>query len=55
MVMLGKAYVLIELGRDADERNSLANIPKMFDGLVKEKGPVGAVRIIVGLLMTEGT
>jgi hypothetical protein len=42
-------------GRDKDERNSLANIPEMFDGLVKEKGSVAAVRIVVGLLMSEGS
>lgn len=34
-----------------DDRHSLAKIPETFDRLVKERGPLGAVRTIVRLLM----
>ncbi|KAH8808532.1 hypothetical protein F5884DRAFT_792545 [Xylogone sp. PMI_703] len=37
--------------QEMDERDSLAKIPETFDRLVKEKGPLGAVRTIVRLLM----
>lgn len=35
----------------ADGRESLAKVPEMFTKLVKEKGPLGAVRTTIGLLM----
>ncbi|KAE8453641.1 hypothetical protein EG329_009152 [Mollisiaceae sp. DMI_Dod_QoI] len=37
--------------QQADERNSLSKVPQTFDRLQKEKGPLGAVRAMVGLLM----
>ena len=42
-----------QLGEETDERRSLAKIPDMFNKLVKEKGPLGAVRTTVALLMQE--
>jgi hypothetical protein len=39
------------LGQTSDDRSSLAKIPQAFDKLAKEKGPLGAVRAIVGLVM----
>ncbi|CAG8974503.1 hypothetical protein HYALB_00009038 [Hymenoscyphus albidus] len=36
-----------------DERNTLPQIPDMFQKLVKEKGPWGAVTGVVGLLMRD--
>lgn len=39
-------------GQHADERSSLSKVPETFEKLKKEKGPLGAVRAIVGLLMT---
>ncbi|KAF4626744.1 hypothetical protein G7Y89_g11413 [Cudoniella acicularis] len=35
----------------ADDRKILSKIPNMFNGLVKESGPLHAVRAVVGLLM----
>jgi len=35
-----------------DNRKSLSKVPETFDSLVKEKGPLGAVRAVVGLLMS---
>lgn len=37
--------------QETDERGSLAKVPEMFSKLVKEKGPLGAVRTTIGLLM----
>ncbi|KAK0122652.1 hypothetical protein ONS96_009690 [Cadophora gregata f. sp. sojae] len=37
--------------QQADDRNSLAKVPETFDKLVKERGPLGAVRATVGLFM----
>lgn len=41
------------IGQNTDERNSLSKIPEMFDRLVKERGPLKAVGVVVGLLMPE--
>jgi hypothetical protein len=38
-------------GQAADERGSLEKVPEVFNKLVKEKGPLGAVRTTIGLLM----
>ncbi|KAI9051152.1 hypothetical protein LZ554_005254 [Drepanopeziza brunnea f. sp. 'monogermtubi'] len=35
----------------ADDRSSLAKVPDTFDKLVKERGPLGAVRATVGIFM----
>lgn len=40
-------------GQQKDERNNLSQIPDMFQKLVKEKGPWGAVTGVVGLLMRD--
>ena len=45
---------LCDVGHKADERGSLTKIPETFDRLIKEKGTLGAVRAVVGLLMGEG-
>jgi hypothetical protein len=37
--------------QEEDKRGSLTKVPEMFDNLVKERGPLAAVRAIVGLLM----
>ncbi|PMD48485.1 hypothetical protein L207DRAFT_505515 [Hyaloscypha variabilis F] len=37
--------------QETDERGSLAKVPDMFNKLVKERGPLGAVRTTIGLLM----
>ncbi|KAH8663138.1 hypothetical protein BGZ60DRAFT_530278 [Tricladium varicosporioides] len=37
--------------QESDDRNSLAQIPNMFNRLVKESGPLVAMRAVVGLLM----
>ncbi|KAG9237107.1 hypothetical protein BJ875DRAFT_370642 [Amylocarpus encephaloides] len=37
-----------------DDRNSLSKIPKTFQSLVKDKGPLAAAKAIVGLLMAPG-
>ncbi|KAH6678380.1 hypothetical protein B0J14DRAFT_582567 [Halenospora varia] len=37
--------------QEADDRNSLARIPDMFNRLVKESGPLVAMRAVVGLIM----
>ncbi|TGO92112.1 hypothetical protein BPOR_0010g00240 [Botrytis porri] len=38
-----------------DDRKSLGKIKDMFGKLVKEKGPLGALRITVGLVMAESS
>jgi hypothetical protein len=38
-------------GQEADDRRGLAKVPEIFNKLVKERGPLGAVRSTVGLLM----
>ncbi|QSZ35429.1 hypothetical protein DSL72_008299 [Monilinia vaccinii-corymbosi] len=38
-----------------DDRNSLTKIKDMFGKLVKEKGPLGALRTTVGLIMAESS
>ncbi|CAD6441640.1 b2eaa89e-bced-4402-a1ec-460a40f18c50-CDS [Sclerotinia trifoliorum] len=38
-----------------DDRNSLSKIKVMFGKLVKEKGPLGALRITVGLIMADSS
>ncbi|TGO45159.1 hypothetical protein BOTNAR_0693g00010 [Botryotinia narcissicola] len=38
-----------------DDRKSLSKIKDMFGKLVKEKGPMGALRITVGLIMAESS
>ncbi|APA06674.1 hypothetical protein SS1G_04742 [Sclerotinia sclerotiorum 1980 UF-70] len=38
-----------------DDRNSLSKIKDMFGKMVKEKGPLGALRITVGLIMAESS
>ncbi|KAK6614082.1 hypothetical protein H4I96_00403 [Botrytis cinerea] len=38
-----------------DDRKSLSKIKDMFGKLVKEKGPLGALRITVGLVMAESS
>ncbi|TGO34088.1 hypothetical protein BHYA_0213g00180 [Botrytis hyacinthi] len=38
-----------------DDRKSLSKIKDMFGKLVKEKGPLGALRITVGLIMAESS
>lgn len=37
--------------QQSDDRKSLLRIPETFDRLVKQKGPLAAVRAVVGLLM----
>lgn len=39
------------IGQEEDERKSLAKVPETFNRMVKERGPLGAVRALVGLLM----
>jgi hypothetical protein len=39
------------LGQQADDRKSLARVPETFNRLVKDRGPLAAVRATVGLLM----
>ena len=39
------------VGKIADEGKSLGNIPVSFDRLVKQRGPLAAARIIIGLLL----
>jgi hypothetical protein len=41
------------VGQQADDRKSLMKIPESFDKLLKQQGPLGAVRTIVGLFMPE--
>ena len=44
--------LLIQItGKKQDDRKSLPRIPQFFDRLVKEKGPLNAVRTVIGLLM----
>ncbi|KAF7949623.1 uncharacterized protein EAE97_003132 [Botrytis byssoidea] len=38
-----------------DDRKSLSKIKDMFGKLVKEKGPLGALRITIGLIMAESS
>ncbi|ESZ97475.1 hypothetical protein SBOR_2164 [Sclerotinia borealis F-4128] len=38
-----------------DDRNSLSKIKDMFARLIKEKGPLGALRTTVGLIMAESS
>jgi hypothetical protein len=38
-------------GQESDDRKSLLKVPESFAKLVKQKGPLGAVRTVVGLLM----
>ncbi|KUJ20710.1 uncharacterized protein LY89DRAFT_779432 [Mollisia scopiformis] len=40
-----------KIWQHADERSSLSKVPETFEKLKKEKGPLGAVRAMVGLLM----
>jgi hypothetical protein len=40
-------------GQEADERGSLAKVPDMFNKLLKERGPLGAVSTTIGLLMPK--
>lgn len=44
--------LLIILGQDIDDRNSLAKVPGTFGRLVKDKGPLGAVRTLAGLMLS---
>lgn len=37
--------------QQVDDRNSLAKVPETFDKLVKERGPLSAVRATIGLFM----
>ncbi len=41
----------LESGHESDDRSSFAKVPATFATLVKERGPLGAVRAIVGLFM----
>lgn len=41
----------MQTGQKADDRKVLDRIPETFDKIVKERGPLEAVRAIVGLLM----
>ena len=43
------------VGHKQDDRKSLSKIKDMFGKLVKEKGPLGALRITVGLVMAESS
>jgi hypothetical protein len=43
--------LIFQKGQKADDRKVLDKVPETFDKLVKERGPLGAVRSIVGLLM----
>jgi hypothetical protein len=38
-------------GQQLDDRRSLPKVSESFNRLVKQKGPLAAVRIVVGLLM----
>lgn len=47
-------YLLIPIqGQESDDRKSLLKVPESFAKLLKQKGPLGAVRTVVGLLMPE--
>ncbi|KAF8867390.1 hypothetical protein BDZ45DRAFT_609727 [Acephala macrosclerotiorum] len=48
---LGAAARVPKSWQQADERSSLTKVSGTFDKLHKEKGPIGAVRALVGLLM----
>ncbi|CZR61217.1 uncharacterized protein PAC_11113 [Phialocephala subalpina] len=48
---LGAAARVPKSWQQADERSSLTKVSGTFDKLHKEKGPLGAVRALVGLLM----
>ena len=40
-------------GQESDDRKSLLKVPESFAKLVKQKGPLGAARTVIGLLMPE--
>jgi hypothetical protein len=40
-------------GQESDDRKSLLKVPESFAKLVKQQGPLGAARTVVGLLMPE--
>jgi len=40
-----------KIGQKADDRKILDKVPETFEKLVKERGPLGAVSAVVGLLM----
>lgn len=44
----------VHIGYEQDERNSLRKVKDMFGRLVKEKGPLVAVKTVVGLVMGDG-
>lgn len=44
-------HMLIIQGQGLDDRNSLAKVPDTFSRLVKDKGPLSAVRALVGLML----
>lgn len=51
MISLHWQLLICKIGQEEDDRKSLQRVPESFDKLVKEKGPLAAVRTVVGLLM----